>query len=126
LVDQTPRAALEAALKPLLPANWKIVPNSSALDASNVPVVQLFQQRIHRMEQAPEGFHLIDFTVQITSPFGADRARAEDDTNDSVNALIHAIDKAGILWTEATPFVSPDEQSFGYKVELSITSTKEA
>lgn len=70
--------------------------------------------------------HLIEFAVEITSPFGADRARAEDDTWDSVNAFIHAIDSKGILWTEATPFITPDEQSFGYVVSLSLTSSKEA
>lgn len=123
MVDITPRAWLDAALSPLLPATWKIIPFQKELSTFTAPVVILKQSAITRLPEAPEGAHVVEFTVTVASPH-VDREKAEDQLDDNVNALIHAIDTLGIGWTRADK-VAIDNTYIGWDINLSVTSTKE-
>lgn len=123
MADITPRSALEAALKPLLPAGWKIIRFQKALDNFTTPVVILKQSAITRLAEAPDGVHAVEFTVTIASPH-IDREKAEDQLDDNVNALIHAIDTLGILCTRADKAAFTDTY-ICWDIALSVTSTKE-
>lgn len=117
-----PRQELAAALKPLLPSKWRIVDSSTNLDALSTTVVVLKQLRIERAPAAPAGAHSIGFVVTVASPL-PDSQRAEDDLDDSVNALIHAIDVAGISWTLAEKVMF--DNYLAYDITLTVVSTKE-
>lgn len=59
--------------------------------------------------------------VTIASPLPATE-KAEDDVDDKINTLLHAIDSLGIAWTSAEKVLS--DQSLAYDITLSLTSTK--
>jgi len=121
-IINAPRDALAAALKPLLPRTWKIVPAVTPTDVLSTTVVVLKQLAITPLPVAPRDCHGIEFVVTIWSPL-ADPINAERDLDDSVNALIHAIDAAGIGWDRATKV--QDDNRLGYDIPITISSTKE-
>ncbi|GAB3118409.1 hypothetical protein [Glaciibacter psychrotolerans] len=115
-----PRKDLAALLKPLLPRTWKIVEHQTTTDVLTVTKVTLKQLRIVRTPAAPQGAHDIEFIVTITSAL-TDPARAEDELDDQVNMLIHALDRAGIPWSSAAKVLDGD--SLAYDITLTLTST---
>lgn len=100
MANVTPRAALAAILKPLLPEGWKFVLTNRFTDTLSATTVWLKQERITRLPVTPQAAHLIEYTVTIATPL-TDFDKAEDRLDDEVNALIHALDVAGIEWTSA-------------------------
>lgn len=118
----SPRAVLAALLKPLLPTGWKIIDSHRNVDVVRVTTVKLRQLKITRAPAAPDGAHDIEFTVTVTTPF-TDPAKAEDDLDGSVNALLHALDENRILWTDATKVL--DNDHLAYDITVTLTSTKD-
>lgn len=123
-VENGPRAILAAHLKPLLPTSWRIITNEANTDTPNSTVVKISQQSFKRLPEAPQGAHLIEFVVAITTPY-TDLAKAEDQLDDDMNAFIHALDElAGVAWSEATK-VAVEGRGLGYDITLTIPSIKE-
>jgi hypothetical protein len=120
--EKAPRLVLQGMLRPLLPRAWRIVPSQqTVLDTLSTTTVILKQLRMERHPAAPQGAHLVHFVVTIASPLPATE-KAEDDVDDKINTLLHAIDSLGIAWTSAEKVLS--DQSLAYDITLSLTSTK--
>lgn len=118
----SPRAIVAQIIKPLLPRTWKIVTSDRAVDVHKTVTVQIKQRSIMRTPQAPNGAHDIEFVLTVTSP-SQDLDRAEDQLDDGVNRLVHALDTAGIKWTNAQKVTNDDR--LAYDITLTLTSTKE-
>jgi hypothetical protein len=119
----TPRNALAAILTPLLPTDWKIVRSSVNLDRLAKPVVIIKQQSIERLSVANQGHHEIGFVLTIVSPL-ENLTKAEDQLDDSTNALIHALDDGDVHWTRAEKVQYADKY-LAYDVNLTLVSKKE-
>ncbi|MGO2658425.1 MAG: hypothetical protein ACTH9T_04840 [Mycetocola reblochoni] len=117
------RHQLAAALTPLLPPTWRIVPYERSIDRPSSVVVMLKQSTITRHPSAPDGAHLVEFVVTIISPH-EDNAAAEDQLDDGVIELTHALDDAGLGWDTATK-VSFADRFMAYDIAVNITTTKE-
>lgn len=121
-MSAAPRHVLKAALKPLLPRGWKIIPYQNNPDTPSSVVVMLKLLRIARMEEAPDGAHTLEFTVTIISPHD-DIEKAEDALDDQVLELTFALDTLGILWTAAEKVIASDR--LAYDITVTLVSTKE-
>lgn len=123
-VSTRPRDQLAALLSPLVPRTWKIVKHQRSKGVLTATTVTLKQLRIIRTPAAPLGAHDIEFVATITSPH-ADTVRAEDQLDDQVNTLIHALDAKGIPWSSAQKVLDDDAGRLAYDITLTLTSTKE-
>ena len=115
-----PRHVIAAAIKPMLPTRWKIIPYQRDPGVQLDTFVMFKQSDITRHPQMPQGAHLIVFTVTIVSPY-QDETVAEDDLDATVPVLLHALDEARIAWTECTKTMFGDRLS--YDITLSVSST---
>lgn len=116
----TPRKQVATLLRPIIPRAWKLVTSDRAVDLTKTMTVQIKQRRIIRTPQAPNGAHDIEFVLTVTSPH-MDLDKAEDQLDTAVNVLIHAIDEAGIKWTNADKVANEDR--LAYDITLTLTST---
>ena len=116
----SPRSQVAAILRPIIPRNWKIVSSDRAVDLHKFVVVQVKQRKLIRTPQAPAGAHDIEFVLTVTSPY-QDIDKAEDQLDDSVNIIVHALDDAGIKWTSADKVANDDR--LAYDIALTLTST---
>ena len=119
--EKAPRLVLAGMLRPLLPRAWRIVPSQTNLDTLSTTVVMLKQMSLERHPIVPQGAHLVSFVVTIISPLH-DTEKAEDDLDDKVNALIHALDTLDIEWTRAEKVLAG--ATLGYDITLTLTSRK--
>lgn len=117
-----PRDELAELLTPLVPRSWKIVKHQRNKSTLLVTTVTLKQLRIVRTPAAPLAAHDIEFIATITSPH-ADSVRAEDQLDDQVNTLIHALDVKGVPWSSAQKVLDSDR--LAYDITLTLTSEKE-
>ncbi|SMQ73476.1 hypothetical protein [Agreia sp. VKM Ac-1783] len=118
----TPRQTLATVLKPLIPTGWRIVPDERTTGISDQTKVTFKLTQITRNAAAPQAAHDIEFIVTITSP-REDISKAEDELDDDVVTLLHALDTAGIPWTVATKVL--DKDRLGYDITLTLTSEKD-
>ena len=120
----TIRAQLATQLKPLLPRAWKIVDHQTNLDVLDNPVVMLKQQSIRRAPAAPQGAHIVSFTVTVVAP-QTDLQRAEDALDEKVDTLIHALDaNQSLNWTDAEKVLFQDSY-LAYDITLEVISRKD-
>jgi hypothetical protein len=116
-----PRKELEKTLKPLLPSKWRIVSSNAAVDNVKTTIVKLKQQTIERHPTSPGSVHLITFTATIDASEVGSTEAAEDELDDTVNELLHALDGLGLLWTKAQKVA--DNNRLAYDIDLTITSS---
>lgn len=121
--DTIPRKALKAALKPVLPKEWRIIPYETNPDVQATTVVMLKQESIERNPAAPLGAHDIGFTVTIESPLDG-LEKAEDELDDGVVLLLHKLDELHIAWKTAKKVLATSGR-LAYDITLTITSYKE-
>lgn len=121
--SQAPRHAFAKALKPLLPRKWQIIPYSRNVDTLSTTMVMLKQQKIEPHPAAPLAMHTIGFTVTVVTAL-TDTAASEDELDDSVVALCHALDEIGVAWEDATKVLF-DDTHLAYDISVQITSSKE-
>lgn len=119
-----PRKSLAAALKPILPADWAIVPSGRSIDSIPSTTVQLKQLSIIRTPAAPSKSHTIEFVVTIAAPEQKTQA-AEDRLDDQITDLLHALDDLSIAWTTCQKVIVSARRELGYDITLTITSSKE-
>lgn len=118
-----PRHALDAALKPLLPVTWRIVPYQRNLDTLDTTTVMFKQNAMRHLPAAPLGAIQVDMTVTIITDL-TDPEASEDALDADVLALVVAFDDLGILWTEARK-VGWNEQHIAYDIDIQLEATKE-
>lgn len=104
----SPRKQLADMLQPHVGAT-KIVPSSRAIDNLVAPVIQITLQEIQRLQEAPIGKHLAQYTVTVVTPEKATQT-AEDKLDTLVADLIFAIDQLdGVSWTVARKVIFADK-----------------
>lgn len=101
----TVRAALDATLKPMLPKDWKTVPNIQAAAAKQlVPVLYTEFTGIsnqHGGQTLPQGLVFCDFDLVIVIA-STDDKKGEDDVDAAVLNLIVAVDGSeSVAWDSA-------------------------
>lgn len=109
------RAALAAALRELVPADWQIVAVDRNLDESR-RIVLLVSQRI--IEPAPnaQGSHKATFRVYVIDPH-VDPEAAEDALDDAVDELLFLLDAVEFVrWTRAEKVIYQDRRA--YQIDL--------
>jgi hypothetical protein len=119
------RSELAAALKPLLPASVKIIDVPRSIDGMEAkrPVVLLFRESRAKAPNAM-GDYFDTFALYVITP-GVDTRRSEDALDDTLDAVIDALDQVKWLqWTTAERSVFGDNQAPAYKITLTIVYNK--
>lgn len=119
------RSELAAALKPLLPATVKIIDVPRSIDGMEAkrPVVLLFRESRAKAPNAM-GDYFDTFALYVITP-GVDTRRSEDALDDTLDAVIDALDQVKWLqWTTAERSVFGDNQAPAYKITLTIVYNK--
>lgn len=119
------RSDLADALKPLLPAAYKIVDVPRSLDGLEAkrPVVLLYRES---REKAPNalGDYIDTFSLYVVSPI-INPVKGEDVLDDALDAVIDALDTISWLnWTTAERSLFGDAMAPAYKVTISIAYNK--
>jgi hypothetical protein len=122
--SQAPRHALRAALKPIIPETWKIIPYQRDVGVLSQTIVMFKQGAIRPLPAAPIKALQVDMTATIVSPL-SDTARAEDELDDDVLSLTFALDELGILWTEARKVLFNDS-NLAYDIDIQLEASKKA
>jgi hypothetical protein len=120
------RSDLSAALKPLLPANTKIVDVPRSIDGleAKKPVVMLYREEVSKAPNAI-GDYFNTFALWVVSPM-INTVRAEDNLDNLLDDVLRALDQVKWLnWTTAERSVFGDNQAPAYKVNLTVISNKE-
>jgi hypothetical protein len=117
------RAALDATIKPVLPSDWKTVPNLAAPAAKMlVPVLYTEFTGIsnqHNGTTLPPGLAFCDFDLCIAVASTDDRT-GEDDVDAAVLALIIALDQSeSVAWESAKKERLPTGQLM-WRVSLAV------
>lgn len=121
LIEAVPRQALAAALKPLLPKRWRLIERLEEKDEVDKTTVRLKHLGIERSPAAPTRVHDNRFVVTITSAVAG--TIAEDQLDDDVSALLHALDSAHITWTSAEKVVDNNKLAWDITVMLPTVRT---
>ncbi len=119
------RSELAAALKPLLPASVKIIDVPRSIDGMEAkrPVVLLFRESRAKAPNAM-GDYFDTFALYVITP-GVDTRRSEDALDDTLDAVIDALDQVKWLnWSIAERSVFGDNQAPAYKITLTIAYNK--
>lgn len=117
-------------LKPLLPRAWSLVPYTRVPDAINRTTVIVGLRSIERLPEAPMASHVTEYVVTIASP-AADPAQADEDLDDDIADLLHALDmlrddsgRPILRWTRAERAVLSDTYlAFDITVNVITTAT---
>lgn len=119
------RSELAAALKPLLPNTVKIIDVPRSIDGmeSKRPVVMLYRESRAKAPNAL-GDYFDTFALYVVTP-GVDTRRSEDALDDTLDAVIAALDAIKWLqWTSAERSLFGDNQAPAYKITLTIVYNK--
>lgn len=122
-MSRAPRIELQAALKPLLPRTWKIVPNARSVDSVPTTVVQIRLLEVTKLPQAPVALHQHTFRLTISAPQEKQQA-AEDRLDDDLIVFLNALDEARIRWDTATKVEVGEMRRLGYDINVITTGKK--
>lgn len=119
------RSELAAALKPLLPASMKIIDVPRSIDGIEAkrPVIVLYRESRAKAPNAM-GDYFDTFALYVITP-GVDVRRSEDALDDSLDAVVDALDQIKWLnWSVAERSLFGDNQAPAYKITLTIAYNK--
>lgn len=122
----TIRAAVDAGIKPNLPAAWETVPNLSSALNKLTPVLYTEFTGIsteHKGVLIPAGHVMCDFDLVIVVP-GTDDSKSEDVVDAAVLDLIIALDAADtdLVWDTAKKERLAAGQ-LAWRISLSVITT---
>jgi hypothetical protein len=119
------RTIVVDGIKPLLPKGWQFIPYQSNVDVLEIrkPVVMLKLQEFEPSTAAPNGAITISYVVTVIAP-GTDPKVVENDLDEQVIDLVHAIEGVrNLKWTGAKRVtVGSANQGFDITIELTTTS----
>lgn len=120
------RSEVADALRPLLPANMRIIDVPRSLDGldANRPVVLLYRDRLEKAPNA-QGAYLSTVTLWVITPH-IDTIKAEDALDAALDDVIAALDQ--ILWANwrtAERAIFGDAQAPAYRIDLQVATNKE-
>lgn len=91
------RDQLAAALKPLLPKRWKLIPYQDSLDEISQTTVMFKLMKMENLKQAPLSHYSFTFLLTVIEP-GSDMQKVETALDDHVEDLWQLLDM-GLSWT---------------------------
>jgi hypothetical protein len=109
-----------------LPKAWNFIPYQSNFDelGAKHPVILLKLQGFKRSPAAPTGLNVAEYVLTIVVP-GTDPEPVENDLDDKIIDLVHAIEGIkNLTWTEAKR-VTVGATNQGYDITLEVTTQKE-
>lgn len=112
-------------LKPLLPRGWVLSPYARIPQTVEKTTVIVWLQNITRLPESPLSSHVTEYLVTVVSP-AADPAQGDEDLDDSIADLLHAIDQSPntISWERAERATYADTNvAFDITVRVITTST---
>lgn len=120
------RSQVAAALKAVLPSNYKFVQVPRSLDGLEPgrPVVMVYRDRLEKAPNA-QGVYFSTVSVWVITPY-IDEDRAEDALDTTLDDVIVALDSIEWLnWKTAERSTFGDAQAPAYRVELQVATNKE-
>lgn len=119
------RAQLKELLEPLIPDDWRIIPEQRVPEVIERVTVILKLLELVRLPEAPMSHLANSFTVTIASPYVVEQGKAEDQLDDAVRELITALDQMlTVSWSLARK-VLVNEKNLGWDITLTMTTKKE-
>jgi hypothetical protein len=107
-----------AAIAPVLPRGWKVVPYLTSFDNITQTIVMIHATGVQRFPQAPAKTYEISFEATVLDP-SKDPARVWDSLDDEVLEAIAALDSIDSLnWTGAEPVVISN--LFGWNITFTV------
>ena len=123
--DNSPRQWLLNTIKPLVPTEWRVLPNQ--VDPKTIDrVTVLFKfVGLTRLPEAPTGWLLNELVITVLDPH-SDHVLAEDALDDDVLQLVTALDSIPqMAWTKAAKVLAFDTY-LGWDITAQILTQKEA
>lgn len=119
-------ALLADTLRPLVPADWRIVDVERAVDELDAVTVVIKLDTITRPREAPNsGRYMVGWTVTVMQPH-ADPDRADPAVYDACLELVAALDGiTWLTWTTAQKVLAGDRYAFDITVETITTPREE-
>lgn len=110
-------------LKPLLPRGWVLSPYARIPDSVEKTTVIVWLQNITRLPEAPQSSHVTEYLVTVVSP-AADPSQADEDLDDNIADLLHAIDQTPntITWERAER-ASYNGTSLAFDITVRVITT---
>ena len=119
----TARKQLEVQLRKLIPKAWRLIAYQDSLDAISNVTVMLKQESITKAPFAPQGAHLVTYTVTLIDP-ATDPKKAELALDENVNDLLYKLDTVEwIMWSRAEK-VQFAEFNMAYDISLEVITRK--
>lgn len=119
------RHQLRDLLKPLLPAEWEIIPEQRVPEKLEKTTVIIKLTAFERLPAAPMGSLSNEFTVTVASKHMTDQGKAEDAVDDAVLELVTAIDElVTVAWSGAKKVLVAGKY-IGWDIDLTMTTKKE-
>lgn len=117
------RDELAAALKPLLPPQWRIVKVARNLDTISSPaVVMLKQLSFEPAPRAPRAEVVVSFVVTVIDPH-EDAENAEVALDDSAIELFRQLQRITHLNPKRATKVTFQDKYLAYDIELELVTT---
>lgn len=124
MADLTLREFLTAAIKPLLPATWRFIPNQKTPEKVTVPTVVMKLLRLEPLPEAPRGAIRNVLVLTLITPIEED-VKAENALDDDVVAFLTALDgHKRIAWTDAQKVRDDQTNRLAWDFNVSAITTR--
>ena len=119
----TARKQLEVQLRKLIPKAWRLIAYQDSLDAISNVTVMLKQESITKAPAAPQGAHIVTYTVTLIDP-ATDPKKAELALDENVNDLLYKLDTVEWLtWSRAEKVLFADF-NMAYDISVEVITRK--
>lgn len=123
---ETVRDYLTRTLKPLLPADWRFIPNQRMPETISVVTAVVKHTRIEPLAAAPIGNANNTVVLTVASPPNQDNVKAEIALDDAVIAVVTAVDGLDTVgWTLAEKVEVNKGKYLGWDITLTVITSKE-
>jgi len=114
------------AIKPALPATWKLVSYNRDFDTLDTVAVTLAIDSIERTPAAPQSHRDISYVMQVIDP-RLEPEKANAYLDDEIMATLDALDKVpNLAWKDAKRGLANGGSNLGFEITLTFTYQKEA
>lgn len=105
---------------PLLPANWDVYGYEMDPTVNTRPALVIRTRSLTKTPAAPASSCTVSFILSLYEP-KTDPATREDALEDKLLLLTAALDDLpGLIWTEASKGLAPDDQHLTYDISLTV------
>lgn len=119
------RSTFSAALKPLLPDEWRYIPNQNTPATISVPTLIYKLLELEPLPEAPLGAYRARVVLTLLSPH-EDDVKAENTLDNEVLTLIGALDPhSTFAWESARKIRDNKNDRLGWDITITAVITKE-